>query len=554
MKMTPVVDSGDQDRLLMQMVSTDGQMILMDQVREESARSLSQFIRFCWPIIEPAAPYVHNWHIDFICEHLEAITDGLQFEDGSYYNRLLVNVPPGHMKSLLVNCFWPLWEWGPRNMPHMRYICASHSQDIAIRDGLRMRRVVESKWYQKLWPHVVLTSDQNQKTRFENTATGWRMASAAGSITGHRADRIVIDDPLSVSDAMSAQIKETTNTWFLEAVPSRLSSPEKSAIVVIMQRLAEDDTSGVILDKQLGYDHIMLPVRFDPSRAAPTMLGLEDRRTEAGELLFPDRFPLDVVDRDERAMGPWATAGQHQQSPEPRGGGIIPRDKWVLWDRERFPQFDYVRAGLDTAYTAKEENDPSALTVWGVWSGGDELAQIGRNIASREESEAFVSRQMQTGHPKVMLIHAWSERLEFHDLTERVRESCVRYQVDTLIVENKAAGISVAQELRRLYGGDGFGVQLHDPRNADKVARLYAVQHLFYEGLIYAPDKTWSDMVINQCAVFPKSKNDDLVDTVSMALGHLRKTGALLRGREHTEQITDSILHRGKPALPLYQC
>ena len=547
-----MLDEGDQS--LNVLIDNVGRESYTDLVRRESAESLYAFIRHCWPIIEPAMPFAPNWHIEFICRHLEAITDGVQFEDGSYYNRLLINIPPGCMKSLLVNCFWPLWEWGPREMPHMRYICASHSQDISIRDGLRMRRVVESRWYQKLWPHVKLTADQNQKTRFENTATGWRMASAAGTITGHRADRIVIDDPMSVQDAMSAQVKETTNTWFLEAVPSRLSSPEKSAILCIMQRLAEDDTSGVILDKDLGWDHIMLPMRYESARAMPTLLGYEDPREEEGQLLFPDRFPLDVVERDEKAMGPWATAGQMQQSPSPRGGGIIPRAEWRLWDSDNYPQFDYVIATLDTAYTLKEENDPSAMCIFGVWSSGEDLAQVSRNIASREDSEAIVARQMKEGHPKVMLMYAWNERLEFNDLVERVREACEKYQVDNLIIENKAAGISVAQELRRVYGSSGFGVTLHDPKNLDKVARLYSIQHLFFDGLIYAPEKTWAEQVITQCSVFPKSKHDDLVDCVSMGLGHLRKTGALIRGKEYTEALTDSILHRGKPPDPLYQC
>lgn len=542
------------DRLLQSLLNNASDEVLDDLVKEECAESLSAFIEHCWPIIEPSVPYLPNWHIDFICAHLEAITDGVKLDDGSYYNRLLINVIPGGMKSLICAVFWPLWEWGPRNLAHHRYICVSHSQDLAIRDGLRMRRVVESEWFQRLWPHVKLTSDQNQKTRFENTATGWRMAAAAGSITGARADRVIVDDPLSVSDAMSAQVTETTNTWFLEAVPTRLSSPKKSAIVVIMQRLSESDTSGLILDKQLGYDHIMLPMRYDPIRAAPTQLGYEDPREVEGELLFPDRFPIEVVERDEKIMGPWATAGQFQQSPEPRGGGIIPRDKWELYPHDNYPQFDYIIAALDTAYTLKAENDPSAMTIFGVWSDGEQLAQVSRNIGAREDSDAIVSRQYKEGHPKVMLIHAWTERLELHDLVERVRESCARYQVDNLLIENKAAGISVGQELRRIYGSDGFGVQLYDPKNADKMARLYSVQHLFYDGIIYAPDKTWADQVINQCAVFPKSKHDDLVDCVSMTLMNLRKSGMLLRNREYTEQLTDSILHKGAPPAPLYPC
>ena len=523
-------------------------------IRAECAESMSAFIRHCWPIIEPAMPYTHNWHIDFICAHLEAITNGERLDDGTLYNRLLVNVPPGCMKSLLLTCFWPLWEWGPKNLPSMRYICAAHNQDLAIRDGLKMRRVVESEWYQRLWPHVRLSDDQNQKTKFENTATGWRQASASGSITGNRADRVLIDDPLSVTDAMSAQIKETTKQWFLEAVPSRLSSPIESAIVVIMQRLAEDDTSGIILDKDLGYDHIMLPMRYDPSRSFPTKLGYQDLREIEGELLFPGRFPLEVVERDEKIMGPWATAGQFQQSPEPRGGGIIPRDKWVLWDQEHYPNFDFILATLDTAYTVKQENDPSAMTIWGIFTGGEQVARAPSGGTLIEQSRAVMERRYTQEHPKAMLIYSWSERLEFNDLIQRVREACVRWKVDHLLIENKAVGISLEQEIRRIYGNEDFGVQLYDPKNLDKVARAYAVQHLFYDDLIYAPNKTWADNVINQCAIFPKGKHDDLVDCVTMALTYMRKAGLLLRGVEHTSLLDDMRIHKGAPPAPLYNC
>jgi hypothetical protein len=320
-------------------IDIDAQLIELDQ--NDCEESLAEFVRRAWHVVEPGAEYVHGWHIDFICAHLEAITDGVQFDDGRYYNRLLINVPPGTMKSLLTNVFWPSWEWGPRNMPHLRYVCTSHSQGLAVRDSTKMRRLVQSKWYQDRWgDHVQLTGDQNAKTKFENTATGFREAVAFESMTGVRGDRVIIDDPHSVDSAASEAMRESTIETFLEAVPSRLTNPVKSAIVVIMQRLHEEDVSGVILDKGLGYDHIMLPMRYDPGRAMPTMLGHEDIREHEGQLLFPARFPLEVVERDEAVMGPYAAAGQFQQSPEPRGGGVIKREWWQLWEQPSFPPFD----------------------------------------------------------------------------------------------------------------------------------------------------------------------------------------------------------------------
>lgn len=543
---------------------------LMEISRAECEEDLATFVRQAWHVIEPGQPYIHGWHIDFICEHLAAITDGVQLDDGSLYNRLLINVPPGTMKSLLVGVFWPAWEWGPRNLPHHRFVCASHSLDLAIRDGLRMRRLITSEWYQERWgDRVQLTGDQNQKTKFENTATGFRQAAAAGSITGARGDRVIIDDPHSVDGANSDAMRESTVQWFQEAVPTRLNNPDRSAIVVVMQRLHEADVSGTILDKQLGYDHIMLPMEFDQRRAMPTMLGLEDPRQQENELLFPERFSADVVERDKKVMGPYATAGQFQQEPTPRGGGVIKPDWWELWPSDEFPDMDYIVASLDTAYTAKQENDFSALTVWGIFSG-DVSSIRHENYVSRdargtrrntvEEADRFdkgvrirdLLEYNPESVPRVMLMGAWQERLEMPELVQKVIKTCKRYKVDTLLVENKAAGISVGQELRRLMNAEDFGVTLIDPKSIDKLARLYSVQHLFSEGVIHAPDKHWSDMVIRQCEVFPKGAHDDLVDTVSMALRFMRERNLLVRAPERMAEIDAGRQHRGAPPAALY--
>jgi predicted phage terminase large subunit-like protein len=149
-------------------------------------------------------------------------------------------------------------------------------------------------------------------------------------------------------------------------------------------------------------------------------------------------------------------------------------------------------------------------------------------------------------------MNGWAERLELHDLVTKVAETCRRMKVDKLIIENKAAGHSVAQEMRRLFGHEDWGVQLIDPKGQDKLARLYSVQHLFAEGMVYAPDRAWADQVITQVAGFPKGKHDDLVDTVSQSLRHLRDLGLLTRGPEWTAAIEDSMVYGGKSPAPLY--
>lgn len=510
--------------------------------------SLTEFILQAWHVVEPGQSYVHGWHIDAICEHLEAITDGVEV-NGSLFNRLLVNIPPGTMKSLCTNVFWPAWEWGPRNMPHLRYVCASHAQELAVRDNVRMRRLVASDWYQSRWgDRVKLSKDQNAKIKFENEATGFRQATAAGSITGARGDRVIIDDPHSVEGAASDQMRQTTINWFLEAVPTRTNNPDRSAIVVIMQRLHEEDVSGVILDRDLGYEHLCLPMRMEADRRCVTNLGFVDER-EDGDLLFPERFSEEVVARDERVMGLFATAGQFQQRPEPRGGGIIKRHYWQLWDADAaarngvmwltskdtgkadpggYPAFEFVLASLDSAYTEKEENDPSALTIWGVW-------------------------KTPTGNRRLMLIYAWSERLELNPLVDKIALYCKRYKADKLLIEAKASGLSVAQEIRRLYGRQDWSVQVVDPGRGDKVARAYAVQPIFEADLVYAPERVWSDMVINQCATFPKGKHDDLVDTVTQALAHLRLIGMATTGGEDAATLADEMKYRPRVAPLPYE-
>jgi predicted phage terminase large subunit-like protein len=530
----------------------DPEALLMALDKAACEQSLHEFVKRAWKQVEPVTEFIDNWSIEFLCLHLEAISAGERV-DGIEYNRVLMNIPPGGLKSLLLNVFWPSWEWGPKNTPHHRYLCASHNIDLGLRDSIRMRRLITSEWYQERWgDRVILTSDQNSKAVFENTASGWRRTLASGAVTGHRGSRILIDDPHSVVGANSDAERETVNTWFQEAVPTRLEDPRRSAIVVIMQRLHEHDVSGVILDGNMGYDHVMIPMEYDPDRACTTKLGYEDPRTERDELYFPARFPRDVVDRDKRIMGNYAASAQFQQSPVPRGGGIIKDADWQLWLPPEYPPLDFVLASLDTAYTEKTSNDCSALTVWGVFSGRHEerstrlVDRYGRPYAEARSGGI-------EGMSKVVLMYAFAERLELHALVKRVAETCKAMKVDRLLIESKASGISVAQEMRRLYGHERWAVHLINPGAQDKMARLYSVQHLFSEGMIFAPDKKWAEEVIRQVASFPKAKFDDLVDATSQAIRHLRDTGLLIRADERLAELADSMDYANiRTPKPLY--
>jgi predicted phage terminase large subunit-like protein len=512
--------------------------------RLECEESLYAFLSRAWRWIDPS-PFIHGWPIEAVAEHLQAVCDG-------EIRRLLINIPPRCSKSTVTSVCFPAWVWAQRYRSHtsgpgVQFLSASYAGSLSLRDSVKCRRLIDSPWYQKLWgSRFALTSDQNTKGRFENDQNGVRLSTSVGSaLTGEGMNIGIIDDPNGAQDSASEAVIESTIEWWDTAMSTRLNDARKGAFIVVQQRLAEADLSGHILEKQAGdWTHLCLPMRYERDRAFVTTIGWQDPRTTEGELLWPERFGEAEVKTLERTLGPWAGAGQLQQRPEPRGGGVIKREWWQLWNEPVFPPLDYVIASLDTAYTVKTENDYSAMTIWGVFSG-DVVAQ---NI----KTNAGTQRSYAPGSPKAILMNGWAERLELHDLVQKVAESCKAMKVDKLLIENKAAGISVAQELRRLFAHEDWSVQLYDPKSQDKLSRLYSVQHLFSEGMVYAPEKTWAEQVITQCSSFPKGKHDDLVDTVSMSLRHLRETGLLARGPEITAETQRSMMHQGAPPPPLY--
>lgn len=514
---------------------------------------LYTFLRYAWRYIDPS-PFVDGLPIEAVAEHLEAVVDG-------DIKRLIINIPPRMGKSSITSVAFPAWTWiqtesTPTSGPGVQFLHASYAQSLALRDSVKCRRLIESPFYQGFWgDKFKLTGDQNTKTRFDNNRGGSRLSTSVGSaLTGEGGAIIVVDDPNAAQEAFSEATIEATKEWWDSALSTRLNDPKTGAFVVIQQRLSEEDLTGHILSKDIGeWTHLCLPMRYERERSFHTSIGWQDWRKEEGELLWPDRFGDREVTLLEKQLGPWAAAGQLQQRPEPKGGGIIKRDWWQLWENENFPPIEYMVAALDTAYTTKTENDLSAMSVWGVFSGGDNKA-IATRVATKDGmvTVSEVKRTYTEEHPRAILMFAWQERLELHELVLKVQETMKRFKVDKLLIENKAAGHSVAQELRRLYGGEEFAVQLVDPKSQDKLARLYSIQHLFAEGLIYAPDRSWADMVITQTGTFPKAKHDDLVDTVSMALRHLRETGMIIRGAEWTQDIENKMQFTGAEPPPLY--
>lgn len=525
----------------------------LNHLREmrECEGSLYKFLQEGWQFIDPAE-FVGGWHLGAIAEHLEAVSKG-------HIKRLLINCPPRMSKSSVVAVAWPAWTWALSTRgylcgPKVQFLYASYAEKLSLRDSVKTRRLIESPWYQKHWgKRFRLTGDQNTKIRFENDAGGYRLAtSVGGTITGEGGSILVIDDAHKADEVESDVVRQGVIDWWDEVFTTRLNDPKLGAIVVIGQRVHQEDISGHLLESG-EFTHLCLPMEYDSKRHCVTVIGMDeltdteeewdDPRTEEAELLCEGRYGLDELQKFKK--NPFVWAGQFQQIPIPKGGAIIKEDYWQWWDEKQFPTCEYILASLDTAYTAKEENDASALTIWGVF----------RDIY---------------GNPKIILLYAWQERLEFNQLIQKVIDTCTvdgrvvphaRFKVDRLLIEAKASGISVSQELHRMFSFTGkFGIELINPtRMGDKVARVHAIVHLFSEGMIWAPftkphGYEWVNQVVDQCASFPKSSRDDLVDSTSQALRYLRDQGFALRSEEHRLDVDEEMMYRPKNLVALYPC
>ena len=479
-------------------------IILLDAVRKEKLKrqaehSLIEFTKQAWGIIEPGTPYIGNWHLDVISEHLMAITRG-------EIRNLLINIPPRHMKSIQVAVMWPVWVWITN--PACRWLFASYSGSLSVRDSLKCRRLMESPWFKENWgDRFTLTGDQNVKTFFENNKSGYRMATSTNAATtGHGGDVIVVDDPHNALEAQSDTMRESTLEWWDQAMSTRLNNPKTGAKVVVMQRLHQKDLSGHIL-AQGGWDHLCIPAEFEKGRASHTALNFVDPRTKDGELLWPERFGQDEIDQLKKALGEYGTAGQLQQRPSPSAGGLVKR-AWfnILPADQPLPALQFVLQSYDTAFTGKTSGDPTAHTCWGIFNHPD--------------------------GKRVVLLDAWEDHLGYPELRKKAYEEySATYgdknkSVDAVLIEEKGSGISLAQDLRRAM----VPVRTYNPGRADKTTRVHAITPLLEAGLVYIPESKkrpgqfppWADLLINQLLLFPNGEHDDLVDTMSQALIYLR--------------------------------
>lgn len=449
----------------------------LELVRRKLAElSLAEFAKQAWHVLEPATELKWGWALDAICAHLEAVTDGR-------INRLLMNVPPGSMKSLLVSVIWPAWEWGPKGLAHHRFLATAHKEKLAIRDNMKCRRLIQSAWFQRNWP-LALAIDQNAKGKFENSATGFREAMAFGSLTGSRGDRVLIDDPHSVDDANSPVMLAADILTFREAVPTRVNN-DKSAIIIIMQRLNEGDVSSVAI--KLGYEHLCIPMRYEPGHEKATCIGWRDPRTTEGELMFPERFSERQVLELEATLGSYASAGQLQQRPAPRDGGMFKRSWFKVVDAAP-AGLTYVRDWDLAATVPKAGTDPD-------WTVG---VKIGRDYQG------------------------------FHYITDVKRFRGTSHEVErTILVTAQQDGTGVTISLKQDPGQSGKAqaaamvrmlagfVTTVSSETGSKETRAAPLAAQCEAGNIHLVRGEWLDEFLNEIEVFPFGRHDDQVDAAA---------------------------------------
>jgi predicted phage terminase large subunit-like protein len=517
---------------------------------DENARPdipLAEYVTQAWHVLEPGRPLQWGWHLDAMCEHLEAVSAG-------ELTRLAINVSPGSTKSLGVCVFWPTWEWTYR--PHMRSLFYSYSEAFSIRDAVRSRRLMQSKWYQERWGGVFrFTGDQNQKSRYENNKTGFRVTSSiSGSVTGERGDRLVIDDPMKATDARNDTKLAQINTTFDEALSNRLSDQRRSAIVLIMQRLNANDLTGHLLQKgvwTLGDDarrawvHLSIPMEYEPIEAGDahpippqldnrtkSPLGSGDPRTERGESMDPARFPADVIQELKTTQGSFGYAAQYQQRPVPAGGGMFKKAWFRFWQPAGAFLGNTVKVLLDdgTVHQAPVVTLPMVweeeLQSWDLTFDSSGSMVVGQ-VWARSKARAFLLAEERG---------AW----EFTEQVAAIRRmSQAHPRASAKLIEMAANAKASASTLR----DDVPGIILVSA-SEDKETRASVVTPFVEAGNVYLPHPDVAPWVwdwLYEVATFPQGGFNDRVDAMSMGLRRLLVSGAAAR-RPRQQSATFSTL------------
>jgi predicted phage terminase large subunit-like protein len=449
------------------------------QLRAGLRQRLSGFAQKTFLTLEPGTPYRHNWHVDHICHQLSKVARG-------ELTRLIINVPPRSMKSITVSVAFPAWVLG--HDPSKRIICASYADDFARKLAVDTRTVFEAPWYQELFPKFQLASKKPSISNLVTTQQGYRYAAGmGGALLGRGADIIIVDDPIKPGDALSQAERRRVNDAFDNTLYTRLNDKGKGAIVIIMQRLHEDDLVGHVTGRG-DWEVVSLPAIETEDRTYQLSDDPEDfYERAAGEVLHHEREPRKTLEDIRRSQGSLTFSAQYQQAPIPPEGNIIRRE-WLRSYKSIPSSFDLIVTSWDTASTLTEAADYSVGTVWGA-KGLD-----------------------------FYLLDRVRGRFAFPDLRREVVQLTQRWRADQTIIEATELGRALLQDLRR----SGPIRPILIPPRYDKEARFLAQSARFESGQVYVPDEApWLAEWLKELLAFPNGSHDDQVDSTSQALNYL---------------------------------
>src|SRR5438552_3396992 len=437
----------------------------------------------CFQDLNPQTCLATNWHLEVIAAKLTAVREGK-------IRRLIINVAPRNLKSLLASIAFPAWCLG--HDLSAQILCVSYAQDLADKLARDCRSIVMSSWFRQIFP-TRLAPHRQAVQEFITTRQGYRLATSTGGVlTGRGADIILIDDPLKPEEALSAALRQAANAWFVHTLYSRLNDKRCGAIVIIMQRLHEDDLVGHVLALE-PWEVLSFPAiaEADEVHQIETIWGPRCFSRRRGEALHPDREPLETLEHIRRTIGEYNFAGQYQQSPAPLGGGMVKAEWFKRYsENERPERFDRIVQSWDTANKATELSDFSVCTTWGV---------SGKHL---------------------FLLGVFRRRLEYPALKRAVREQLSLFGANEVLIEDKASGTQLIQELI----ADGcHDVTRYQP-TTDKVMRLHAQTTLIENGFVRIPENApWLAEYLHELTVFPNGKHDDQVDSTAQFLDWFKK-------------------------------
>jgi predicted phage terminase large subunit-like protein len=436
------------------------------------------FVHKAFTTLCPGQNYVNTWHVEAIAWQLERVRRG-------EIRRLIINMPPRSLKSIMASVAFPAFVLG--HNPSRRIICVSYSGDLARKHSNDFRAVLESSWYRKTFPPTRIGPYKNSETEIELTERGFRLAtSVGGTLTGRGGDVIVIDDPLKPDDAMSETKRSGANQWFANTLLSRLDDKRTGAIVIVMQRVHMDDLTGFLLSQSNEWELLSLPAIAEFEETIPLGNGRSHRR-QFGEALSPEREPLHVLEALKLQIGSDAFSAQYQQAPAPPGGAMVKR-RWVRRYADVLPSYDEQLMTLqswDTASKGGPENDWSVCTTW---------------ILTRRK--------------RWYLLDVWRRRVDYPALKAAVKSLAKQWRPQRILVEDVVTGTALVQELRE----EIYSIIPVKPVG-DKVTRMAVASAKIEAGQVFLPERAdWLPDLEAELFAFPGARHDDQCDSISQAL------------------------------------